>query len=144
MKNYLGILALALAMYGIHVSLAPVSIYNNHCSLCIYEGYNYCNDNKTCVDNRPSYCVNIFDKSTKCTKIICNPITIIDKDWFTQKEAAFYLSKDQYCILTVNHALSDVNASSYFLVLINENTTLKFNKTTSLTPTYYTDFTDYY
>lgn len=59
-----------------------VPAYQGLCSRCINAGYNYCNSNNTCVDNRPGWCGLVYDKPFQCIKTLCSPITIVDADLF--------------------------------------------------------------
>ncbi|CDW79061.1 UNKNOWN [Stylonychia lemnae] len=82
---------------------AIITAYQGSCTRCLGNGYNYCFDNSTCVDNRPSFCFTLYDKPMKCQSQTCSAITIFDTDVFSQKEVQFlYIIEIQY----VNNLLS--------------------------------------
>eukprot|EP00347_Sterkiella_histriomuscorum_P008637 403344336 len=121
-----------------------ITAYQGSCTKCIGNGYNYCADNSTCVDNRPSFCFTLYDKPMKCPSQTCVPITISDNDVYSQKEAQYNIAPDFQCVLPLIHTLTKTDQSSYFFVLIDQSTTMRFNLTTAISPTYYSEISPYY
>lgn len=68
--------ALSVSFAAIITSLAGM------CTSCISQGYNYCLDDSTCIDNRPTSCVNILDRIVDCpaSVVTCRNITINNLD----------------------------------------------------------------
>lgn len=136
-------LIILLITFGI-TQAAIITAYQGSCSECIGNGYNYCLDNSTCVDNRPQFCFTLYDKPMSCPSTPCTTITIADADLYSQKEVLYMLAADTQCTVPIVHTLTDKEHDSYWFVLIDSATTNRYNLSISSTPTQYSHLSPYY
>jgi len=79
-----------------------VGDYDGNCAGCIVAGYNYCNDDATCMDNFDNHCFTVFEFPTYCGGWYeCADITINDADVFDLREKLYAVSSGDMCTITI-------------------------------------------